>query len=342
MINAARAKLIDRHPVAASLESVWRPHLCARGLDTPANAVRSSEHDQIQRLVDGWADQLLTSSFNIEGTLALLKRPLRPMWVSPASHPGEDSIQNTNDLDFHPVVCLSASKYLGDHASLDRAGGYTYIQGAGDDHEGWSRGLTPKLFWENRVELLSANRSELESLIDGIVSTAQDKVSQRTELFQVRTTKLFIYLPSELDRNAMSEDDLEVIISGGDSVELTCKKDKLEKSAAIINNRSMKNLSKTLSSVLPDCTQMMQQSKTLRLTAIGPQLDKSKELLVAIALCLLVNVFDEEGIRRESPPSRVEKADIRDRLHWIIESSKGTINPPRSVLKKVNNYLIGC
>jgi len=131
VINAARAKLIDRHPVAASLESVWRPHLCARGLDTPANAVRSSEHDQIQRLVDGWADQLLTSSFNIEGTLALLKRPLRPMWVSPASHPGEDSIQNTNDLDFHPVVCLSASKYLGDHASLDRAGGYTYIQGAG-------------------------------------------------------------------------------------------------------------------------------------------------------------------------------------------------------------------
>jgi hypothetical protein len=36
-----------------------------------------------------------------------------------------------NALDFYPVICLSASKYLGDHASLDRAGGFDYIQGAG-------------------------------------------------------------------------------------------------------------------------------------------------------------------------------------------------------------------
>ncbi|PLW46370.1 hypothetical protein PCANC_00100 [Puccinia coronata f. sp. avenae] len=345
VINAARAKILDRYPVEPSLRSIWQPHLCSRGLTTPVNAVRSSEHDQIQRLVDAWADQLLASSFNLEDSLVQLQRPMKPIWVSPAAHLGEDLLGNMNELDFHPVICLSASKYLGDHASLDRAGGFTYVQGAGDDHEGWSMGLTPKLFWENRLQLLSADRSEIESLIDQIVSSSQDVTfsdPKRIELFQVRTTKLVIHFPSDVNENLSSEDDgLAVIISGCDSVKLIHKKCKLDASVALLgNSRTIKNLSKVLLSVLPDCMQMMKENKTVRLTAIGPKLAESKELLVAIALCLLVNVFDDQGKRREGPPKQIEKADIRDRLHWIIEASQGTINPPRSILKKVNNFLI--
>jgi hypothetical protein len=59
---------------------------------------------------------------------------MKPIWVSPAAHLGEDLLGNMNELDFHPVICLSASKYLGDHASLDRAGGFTYVQGAGKNN----------------------------------------------------------------------------------------------------------------------------------------------------------------------------------------------------------------
>ncbi|POW10502.1 hypothetical protein PSHT_08749 [Puccinia striiformis] len=343
VINAARAKLLDRHPIAPELRSAWEPHSCSLGLTTPANAVRSSEHDQIQRLVDAWADQLLASSFNIESTLAQLHRPLKPIWVSPASHFGKDPIGDVNGLDFHPVICLSASKYLGDQASLDRTGGFSYIQGAGDDHEGWSRGLTPKLFWENRFQLLSANRSELECLIDQIVSSSLDNTFSNlklVEIFEVRSTKLFIHLPSDLYKNLPSEDELDVIISGGDSVELKCKKHKINKTVAMGHTRNMKDLATTLSSILPECTEMIQHNRAVRLTAIGPKLDQAKELMVAIALCLLVNVFGDQGLHRDEPPKKIDKADIRDRLYWIIEASEGTINPPRSILKKVNSYLI--
>ncbi|KAI9616066.1 hypothetical protein H4Q26_011318 [Puccinia striiformis f. sp. tritici PST-130] len=333
VINAARAKLLDRHPIAPELLSAWEPHSCSLGLTTPANAVRSSEHDQIQRLVDAWADQLLASSFNIESTLAQLHRPLKPIWVSPASHFGKDPIGDVNGLDFHPVICLSASKYLGDQASLDRTGGFSYIQGAGesnfrsaisDDHEGWSRGLTPKLFWENRFQLLSANRSELECLIDQIVSSSLDNTFSNlklVEIFEVRSTKLFIHLPSDLYKNLPSEDELDVIISGGDSVELKCKKHKINKTVAMCHTRNMKDLATTCQ-------------------AYCQNLDQAKELMVAIALCLLVNVFGDQGLHRDEPPKKIDKADIRDRLYWIIEASQGTINPPRSILKKVNSYLI--
>jgi tRNA A64-2'-O-ribosylphosphate transferase len=30
-----------------------------------------------------------------------------------------------------------------------------YVQGAADDHESWSQGLTPKVFWKHEAYLLS-------------------------------------------------------------------------------------------------------------------------------------------------------------------------------------------
>jgi hypothetical protein len=164
------------------------------------------------------------------------------------------------------------------------------LSNTGDDHEGWSRGLTPKLFWESRLQLLSANRPELESLIDRIVSSSLDNASaslKRIEVFEVRATKLFISLPSDLDNNRPPEDELDVTISGGNLIELKCEKYKIEKTVAVSNSRAMKNLSTALSSVLPDCMQMMGESNAVRLTAIGPNLDESKEMMVAIGLCLL-------------------------------------------------------
>lgn len=40
-----------------------------------------------------------------------------------------------------------------------------YIQGAGDDSEGWSHGLTPAVFWKQRKELVEASD---EGLLDSI------------------------------------------------------------------------------------------------------------------------------------------------------------------------------
>lgn len=44
-----------------------------------------------------------------------------------------------------------------------------YIQGAGDDSEGWAFGLTPPVFWANREILKSAAEDDLPDLIQRLV-----------------------------------------------------------------------------------------------------------------------------------------------------------------------------
>lgn len=44
------------------------------------------------------------------------------------------------DVDFFPVLCVSASKLVDDdNGGIERRSGYTYVQGSGDDHELWSQ-----------------------------------------------------------------------------------------------------------------------------------------------------------------------------------------------------------
>lgn len=82
-----------------------------------------------------------------------LVRPLRPLWVTQESGLLDFSPEfnpQINDLDFYPVVCCMASRRVrGSEASESG-----YIQGAGDDSETWSLGLTPAGFWHHREELL--------------------------------------------------------------------------------------------------------------------------------------------------------------------------------------------
>lgn len=67
-----------------------------------------------------------------------MQKPLRPLWVSPDSTV-LPRIAADGDLDFLPVICLSASKLVEDDGGIERRSGYFYVQGSGDDHELWSR-----------------------------------------------------------------------------------------------------------------------------------------------------------------------------------------------------------
>jgi tRNA A64-2'-O-ribosylphosphate transferase len=54
-----------------------------------------------------------------------------------------------------------------------------YIQGAGDDSEGWASGLTPAVFWENKDTLFNTPEADLPSLIDEL--TKQHRPESQTE-----------------------------------------------------------------------------------------------------------------------------------------------------------------
>lgn len=150
-------------------------------LHLPRGLVSASERACIEARLDGWVDDFLGCGVDISMIADSLSRPLRPLWVTPASslptplspqesnrhdggrHDDDDSASPSADddrvpsyaypeWDFSPIVCCTASRAVRD--GIQRVRGYTYVQGAADDEESWSRGLTPALFRANIGTLL--------------------------------------------------------------------------------------------------------------------------------------------------------------------------------------------
>ena len=104
-----------------------------------------SEWDEMHQRIELWAERLLVSLlFRIlfsdlridqESSFVFdnLERPLRPIWITPASH--APSLINTT---YYPIVCVCASRMVEQGLERRTAGNFTYMQGAGDDHEMWS------------------------------------------------------------------------------------------------------------------------------------------------------------------------------------------------------------
>eukprot|EP00667_Euglena_gracilis_P010121 EG_transcript_10299 len=121
--------------------------------------VSASEREQIESCLDAWASTLIGSGVE----LPALGRPLKCLWLSRANLGGVGA-GTLARLREHctPLVLVSVS-YGPDGAPPSRPG-WTYVQGAGDDHQAWSLGLTPRQFWEHKAWLVDNCDEETECL----------------------------------------------------------------------------------------------------------------------------------------------------------------------------------
>lgn len=101
--------------------------------------------------------------------LPKLPRPIRPMWITPATST-LPYVDLSPECPFYTVFCLSASKQVGEGVER-RTSGFSYVQGSGDDHELWGMGLTPQMFWLHQPRLLQESRAGLPSLIEELVAS---------------------------------------------------------------------------------------------------------------------------------------------------------------------------
>jgi hypothetical protein len=118
-------------------------------LHTPPGAVSPHEHAQIAARLDIWAAALAVSfpcrrtpllspiARTQDSSYALpeLARPLRPLWITPAS---SRFPYIASDVSFLPVICVSASRAV-NTGTERRMEGFSYVQGSGDDHELWGQ-----------------------------------------------------------------------------------------------------------------------------------------------------------------------------------------------------------
>ena len=102
----------------------------------------------------------------------------------------------TTSEDYHTVVCCTASRRVyGSEMTEDG-----YIQGAGDDSEGWSNGLTPFLFWRHHNLFLAAVEEDIPDLIQKISIADQDINFKTDDAVRVAPTRLYIGTVSSVAR----------------------------------------------------------------------------------------------------------------------------------------------
>lgn len=220
-----------------------------------------------------------------------LGRPLRPEWISQAS----STPSSPSDSQYYRVICCTASRQEGSRNVLSDG----YIQGAGDDSEGWSRGLTPSLFWQHSVTLLSASLNEEEDLATFLQDngTHVTKVSITPVYPANATWPIYICKVEDLARSNLS--DFDGIITCDESLsdptdeaakgELRPLFLRLDCKTGKFGSRSLRDQLRRLPPFIARVASRRECPRMLFICATG------RDLSVGTALAALCLYFDEDG-----------------------------------------------
>ena len=309
-------------------------NLQSHKLHTLPKSVSLSEHSQIEDRLDGFFQQLKNLDIDLHDLRTKLRKPLRPIWVT------RDSmlpVEPLGQLDFNPVILCTASRRVSGSEMSD--GGY--IQGAGDDSEGWACGLTPSLFWKHRDQLLRTPDEQLRSLIPALL--------QKEKKFQVQLSWEVIRPTSWLSLNSVQSlhttdfiygscliicaekyDNVLAMKPGLNIVHLNCRPKKL----------GSRDLRKELAKILPVLT----SGSVPSIERIHICCPDGKDISIGVALAILCICCDSKG-KLQSPPSdlqgtaHITKHFIQQRLSWIMTSIPSA-SPSRTTLQSINHFLL--
>jgi tRNA A64-2'-O-ribosylphosphate transferase len=125
-----------------------------------------SEISQIEARLDAFTNTFCSLGLDLPNLRRQLRRPVMVSWAINGLFDADTTYtRGLDDLPYHRLVLCSASRrVLGSEVS---EGGY--IQGAGDDSESWSYGLTAPLFWAHKDMLEQTVEGNLPSLIEELV-----------------------------------------------------------------------------------------------------------------------------------------------------------------------------
>ncbi|KAD6454954.1 hypothetical protein E3N88_09660 [Mikania micrantha] len=142
--------------------------------------VPDTEKIRIDSKLNEWVTVLEKSGVDIASISSLLKKPLRPLWISQKTVIWLNEVPDYNDWDFTPIILISASASSDIYRQKTSSEFcWNYIAGAGDDEESWARGLTPVLFWNNVYDIISSGPDVCNQTVANIVEKDRVFHSQR-------------------------------------------------------------------------------------------------------------------------------------------------------------------
>ncbi|OAL51372.1 hypothetical protein IQ07DRAFT_586897 [Pyrenochaeta sp. DS3sAY3a] len=299
-------------------------------LFTPPNAVGESEHAQIEKRVDGFVEAFLNICRpNIPQLRAKLQKPLRPIWVTQQSSL-PDSVPNF--VDFHPIVLCTASRRVRGAEASENG----YIQGAADDHEAWSHGLTPTLFWKNKDLLLATSEEDAPELIEKLLS--EDSVGEAVSTLIKPTKNIFISSSEQVDLTAFNM----IISCTPDPFSPQTLKESKVTAYLHLKCQSGKLGSRDLRTQLPQIYSFFSNHPATDASKILVCCPTGKDLSVGTALAILCLYANDDGQLDTSNPrasTQISKNLIKQRLSWITTSNPA-LNPSRTTLQSVNAVVL--
>lgn len=259
----------------------------AHELFTPPNAVSRSEHAQIETCIEGFVTRFRELGLPFESLAQRLQKPLRAFWITPGATLCKDSAQQFSG--FHSVVLCTASKRVPGNESSE--GGY--IQGAGDDSEGWALGLTATHYWANRQRLLASTGEELPEVIAEVIQTMSESAVSIASLIQPTTGLFFGNTYSTLSDREQSGND--AVISVG-SLDPDVEQGLTSYSRLQLSCGIGKKGSRELRSRLPGLSTFF--SASVPFTRILIQDATEGDLGVGVALVILCKYVHDNGKKR--------------------------------------------
>ncbi|KAI0219071.1 tRNA A64-2'-O-ribosylphosphate transferase [Massospora cicadina] len=361
--------LLVSHPARAS---EWDTEL-----HTPPKLVGPSERRVIGARIPTFVRKLLDSGVDMRRVCELVVKPLRPVWVTPQSklhrgfsdwprlQHGSPSQRGVSEFErppcgggfldgvgFLPIVCVAVSDPTKD-AGAGRSLSFTYVQGAGDDEEGWSKGLTCVQFWDNLDRILGSLDSEeaLESLIRSLVEGAsQLSVSDfaPANSYDFMGASRLAVGGWRAGRPPASFEGFDVVINCTDAchagfagMELPPGKFYLE-----LGIPEGKRGPKRLAAALPSLVAWFEKgAEGFGRLVDGPRIlchcAQGVDRSVGVALALLVRFMDDSGALdfTQPWPPKVDKLTIQRRLIFMMQY-RSKIKPSRATLKAVNAFFM--
>lgn len=159
--------------------------------------VSDAERGAIEDRLEEWTRQLEDCGADVDSLALLLRKPLRPLWVSQTTVVWLNEVPESDSWAFTPIILVSASSSNGiaQHRSTCEFS-WHYIPGAGDDEESWARGLSPGLFWKHALELIRSGPDLCNQKVSELVE--KDRVYRAQRGFDAPQ------LPIKLRRRAAS------------------------------------------------------------------------------------------------------------------------------------------
>ncbi|CAB4252621.1 similar to Saccharomyces cerevisiae YMR283C RIT1 2'-O-ribosyl phosphate transferase, modifies the initiator methionine tRNA at position 64 to distinguish it from elongator methionine tRNA [Maudiozyma barnettii] len=292
-------------------------------------------------------------------------RILRPIWV----YPGSSILQNSVDPftgesinsewkvpeneKIIPLILCTVSYQAQD--GMDKRNGFTYVQGAADDHELWSEGLTPQMFWEHYAYLTNPKHGidELENYIKELVLTkamAQtslketiDDIIKPIEHITERLSLGRIMENSTINKGVYQElsNEYKVLIILSDNVKVETDPNNPNTLIKIYNLQSgSKKSSKDLRIKLPEiydtihCT-ISESSNVLVCCNTGA------DISIGVLLSVLCKDYTQDWKFEPKGEPLITKTVIRKHFSQLITHLNGrNINVSRATLNSVNSFLM--